>query len=61
MLKTIVATQAVVSQLRAKGPAVKRRLYVCCSYSQSVILTVLKSDARMRLVNTEKTACTSDL
>jgi hypothetical protein len=35
--------------------AVKGRLYVCSSYSETVIITALKSIARIRLVNTEKT------
>jgi hypothetical protein len=35
--------------------AVKRRLYVCCSYSQTIVITVLKSVARIRLVTNEKT------
>jgi hypothetical protein len=53
-------------QLRAESPAVKkrviwksavlkRRLYVCCSYSETVIITVIKSVARIRLVKTEET------
>jgi hypothetical protein len=28
----------------------KRRLHVCCNYSETVIVTVLKSVARIRLV-----------
>jgi hypothetical protein len=32
---------------------VKRRLLVCCSYSESGIVTVLKSGARIRLMETE--------
>jgi uncharacterized membrane protein len=46
-------------QLRAESPAVKRNLYVCCSTvvlvvcdsaSETVIIPVLKSVARIRLV-----------
>jgi hypothetical protein len=39
-----------------KSMAVKRRFYVCCSYSGPVIGTVLKSIARIWLVKTEKAA-----
>jgi hypothetical protein len=35
---------------------VKRRLHVCCSYSVTGIITVLKSVARIRLVQTEDTS-----
>jgi hypothetical protein len=38
-----------------KRAAVKRRLYVCSSYSETIIITILKSVARIRLVKTEKT------
>jgi hypothetical protein len=33
----------------------EKRLHVFCSYSGTVIITVLKSVARVRLVKTEKT------
>jgi hypothetical protein len=32
---------------------VKRRLHVCCSYSETNLITVLESVARIRLVKTE--------
>jgi hypothetical protein len=43
------------SRLRVESLAVKRRFYVWCSYSKTVIITVLKSVARIWLVKTEKT------
>jgi hypothetical protein len=60
--KTIGATQLVGSpamkkRASCKGAAVKRRFYVFCSCSETVIITVLKSVARIRLVKTEKTQC----
>jgi hypothetical protein len=36
--------------------AVDRRLNVCCSYSETNIVIVLKSVARIRLVKTEVTS-----
>jgi hypothetical protein len=39
-------------QLRVESSAVKRRLYACCSYTDTVIITVLKSVARKQLVET---------
>jgi hypothetical protein len=48
------------SQLSAESLAVKRRLYMCCSiaifgvcsYSETLIVPVLKSVARKRIVET---------
>jgi hypothetical protein len=34
---------------------------VCCNYSEAVIITVLKSVARIRLVKAEEISCASDL
>jgi hypothetical protein len=50
-----VGSSAVKKRVSCKGAAVKRMLYVCCSYSEIVIITVLKSVARIRLVKTEMT------
>jgi hypothetical protein len=36
--------------------ALKRRLHVCCSYSETSIIPVLVSVARIRLVKTEDTS-----
>jgi hypothetical protein len=36
--------------LRGKSAAGKERLYVCCSYSETLIVPVLKSVARKRLL-----------
>jgi hypothetical protein len=44
----------VKKRVSCKSAAVKR-FYVCCSYSETVIVTVLKSVARIRLVKTEET------
>jgi hypothetical protein len=41
------------SYVSCKSEAVKRGLHVCCKCSEIVIITVLKSVARMRLVKTE--------
>jgi hypothetical protein len=46
---------AVNKRVSCESAAANRRLYVCCSYSETVIITVLKFVARIRLVKTEKT------
>jgi hypothetical protein len=38
----------VKKRVSCKGAAVERRLYVCCSYRETVIVPVLKSVARKR-------------
>jgi hypothetical protein len=39
-----------------KSVAMKGRLYVCCSYGETVIISVLKSVAGIRLVMNENTS-----
>jgi hypothetical protein len=46
-----VESPAVTKRISFKSAAVKRRLYMCCSYSK----TVIKSVARIRLMKTEET------
>jgi hypothetical protein len=42
--------------------AVQRRLHVCCSYSETSIIPMLKSVAGIRLVKTEDTnICNGEL
>jgi hypothetical protein len=50
-----VESPAEKKRVSCKSAAVKRRLYMCCSYSESLIITMLKSVARIRPVKTEKT------
>jgi hypothetical protein len=42
-----VESPVVKRRVSCKSMAVKRRLYVCCNYSKIVIITVLKSIARI--------------
>jgi hypothetical protein len=37
------------------------KTYVYCSYSETAIITALKSVGRIRLVKIEKIACANDL
>jgi hypothetical protein len=46
-----VKSPDVKDNVGCKGAAVKRRIYACCSYSE----TVIKSVVRIRLMKTEKT------
>jgi hypothetical protein len=46
-----VKSPDVKDNVRCKSAAVKRRIYVCCSYSE----TDIKSIVRIRLMKTEKT------
>jgi hypothetical protein len=41
------AWATVKKRIGCKSAAVKRRLYVCCSYNETVIITVLISVARI--------------
>jgi hypothetical protein len=50
-----VESLAVKKRVSFKSAAVKRRLYVCCSYSETLIITVLKSVAVIGVMETEKT------
>jgi hypothetical protein len=50
-----VESPVVKKRVSCKSAFLKRRLYVCCSYREIVMLTVLKSIARIRLVESEKT------
>jgi hypothetical protein len=56
-LQLKVESPAVKKRVSCKSAAVKRRLYVCCSYRE----TDIKSVARIRLVKTEDLSCASDL
>jgi hypothetical protein len=48
----LVESPAVKKRVNCKSAAVKRRLYMCCSYSNTVIISMLKSVARILLVKT---------
>jgi hypothetical protein len=50
-----VESPAVKKRVSCQREAAKRRLYMCCSYSKTDIITVFKSVARIRLVKIEKT------
>jgi hypothetical protein len=40
-------------QLRVESPTVKRRFYLCCmSFGETVVVSVLKSIARKRIMET---------
>jgi hypothetical protein len=49
-----VGQMATESYLSCKSETAKRKLHVCCSYSETGIIAVLKSVARIRLVVYEK-------
>jgi hypothetical protein len=49
-----VDSLAVKKRVSCKSVDVKRRLNICCSYSETILITVLKSVARVQLVKTEK-------
>jgi hypothetical protein len=49
-----VDTSVVKKRIICRSVAVKRRLYVCCIYNETVIIAVLKSAVRVRLAKTEK-------
>jgi hypothetical protein len=50
----VVIRKATGETQLVESPNVKRKLYVCCGYSETVIITVLKFVARIRLLKTEK-------
>jgi hypothetical protein len=41
------------NEFRVESPAVKRRLCVCCSYSEAVTVTALKSVIREQLLKVD--------
>jgi hypothetical protein len=49
-----VESPAMKERVSCKSATLRKRLYVCCRYSETVISTLLKSVARVRLVKTEE-------
>jgi hypothetical protein len=55
LIQLRVESPTVKKRVSCKSAVVKSKLYVCCSYSETVIIIVLKSAAGIQLVKTENT------
>jgi hypothetical protein len=54
VLRLVESCKSSCEEKSCKSVVVKRKLYVCCSYRETLVITVLKSVARIRLVKADK-------